>query len=225
MTQALPTPAVNPFATCYVRPGAMPFLFPPAVDAASLVGRFQAHGWLGSIVGPHGSGKSTLLETLRPELRRTGRRVTSIALHDGERSLPRSFPRPSPSAQTILVVDGYEQLSAWNRWRLQRRCHREGCGLLVTSHRPTRLPELFRTAADCELLQRLVARLLAEQLFAEQLPSEAGISSSTTDIRQAFARHGENLREASSFYDLHESRRAPIGAILTIVSTVMLRLP
>jgi hypothetical protein len=194
MTPIMTLPPSNPFATRFVRPGAMPFLFPPAIDAAGLVARLRELDWRGAIVGPHGSGKSTLLETLRPELLRAGRRVVHFALHDGQRSLP---PAPSGSqpwdCETIAIVDGYEQLGAWNRRRLERRCRRAGCGLLVTSHRPTRLPELYRTAVNCELLERIVERLV----------TDAGPLISADDVRRAFSVHGQNAREALfALYDL-----------------------
>ncbi|HEV2972216.1 MAG TPA: hypothetical protein VGY55_19740 [Pirellulales bacterium] len=192
------SPPVNPFATRYVRPGAIPFLFPRSVDATRLVARLRDFGWRGAIIGPHGSGKSTLLESLRPELHRVGRRIVSAGLHDGERSLPRAFLDSQPwNPGTVLVVDGYEQLSVWNRWRLERHCRRDGCGLLVTSHHPTRLPELYRTGASCELLELVVEYLLEDNW---KLISSA-------DVRRAHSFHGENVREALfALYDLHEIR-------------------
>jgi hypothetical protein len=181
-----------------VRPGAIPFFFPPSVDGAQLVARLRGFGWRGAIFGPHGSGKSTLLESLRPELRRAGRRIVSVCLHDGERALPRELLDSRPwDRETILVIDGYEQLSVWNRWRLEWRCRRDGCGLLVTAHRRARLPELYRTDVDRKLLDRLVERLLGDD---RNLISRA-------DVRRAHALHGENLREALfALYDLHEIR-------------------
>ena len=198
MTRIASPPISNPFATRFVRPGAIPFLFPPAIDAARLVARLAGLDWRGAIVGPHGSGKSTLLESLRPELLLAGRRVVHFALHDGERSLPPT-PRESRlwNSESLMIVDGYEQLSAWNRWRLERRPRRFGCGLLVTSHGPTRLPESYRTAVDCELLERIVERVVggARRLI------------SADDVRRAFSLHGQNVREALfALYDLQECR-------------------
>ena len=65
-----PSRHTNPFATCWTRPGAMAFQFPPGESAERLVAKLAAVGWWGEIVGPHGSGKSTLLETLRATPRR-----------------------------------------------------------------------------------------------------------------------------------------------------------
>jgi DNA replication protein DnaC len=200
------SPPSNPFSTRFIRPGAMPFLFPPAMDVERLISQLRETQWRGAIVGPHGSGKSTLVETLRPELLRAGRRIIHAALHDGQRGLPGDLlgPRPWDSA-TILILDGYEQLSVWNRRRLERHVDRSGCGLLVTSHRPTRLPELYRTAVDSKLLERIVERLVA-----------GGRSLiSADDIRRESSLHGQNAREALfALYDLQESRSRESSARL-----------
>jgi len=60
-----------------------------------------------------------------------------------------------------IVVDGFEQLSTWNRWRVRLCCRRRGCGLLVTAHRNVGLPGLFETTADVRTAQAIVGRLLA----------------------------------------------------------------
>jgi hypothetical protein len=198
MTHSIGEVRSNPFLTRFVRPGTVPFFFPPGLDAAALVARLREFGWRGAIIGPHGSGKSTLLESLGRELERAGRTVIRFTLHDGQRRL--SAPRVDArlwTSDTIIAIDGYEQLSRWSRWRLARRCHRSRCGLLATSHRPTSLPELFRTEVDCDLLERIVARLLEGK---ERLIS-------CDDVRQVFSRYRDNAREALfALYDLHETR-------------------
>ncbi len=159
----------NPFSSRRVRPGAIPFHFQPGVDAAALVARLAEIGWRAAIVGPHGTGKSTLFAALLPELQRTRCNVHSVALHDGERRLPAEFAAEIESAfatakrsgnRLIVVVDGYEQLSRWNRWRLRRRCRAITTGLLVTSHADVPLPVLFRTKTDVVLAEKIVSYLL-----------------------------------------------------------------
>ncbi len=184
----------NPFATRFVRPGAIPFLFPAGLDSAALVERFAANQWRGAIIGPHGSGKSTLLESLCRELEWAGHTVLRITLHNRQRR----FVRPADvAAGQVFAIDGYEQLSPWARWQLARRCRSYRCGLLITSHRPTRLPELYRTTVDLALLARIVAQL--------RIDSDDLIS--TADVRRVFTSHGPNAREALfALYDLYEAR-------------------
>ena len=118
-----------------VRPGAMPFLYPPGQCAASIVARLRDSGWRGQIVAPHGCGKSSLLCSLIPAIELAGVRTALVALRDGQRRLPgglHGLDRLSPPA--VLIVDGYEQLRRWNRFWLKRFCRRRRIGLLATAH-------------------------------------------------------------------------------------------
>lgn len=201
MAKAVMFPAcpMNPFATRYVRPGAIAFRFRPGESAAQLVARLQANGWQGQIVGPHGSGKSTLLAALRPELERAGRNVLSIALHDGERRLPPSLARlRSLRAPDLLVIDGFEQLSAFARGSIKRRCRRQACGLLATGHADLGLPWLYSTRVEPTTAHAIVVHLISA---AEPLISES-------DVDEALSAYPGNLRETLfRLYDLYEQRR------------------
>jgi hypothetical protein len=193
----------NPFSTRFVRPGAIGYIFPAGVTAASLVERLRQRGWRGAIVGPHGCGKSTLLAALKPAIEQAGRVVQVVALHDGQRRMPADFAWPDRSQLLgIVVVDGYEQLGWWARWRLRRACRRSGWGLLVTVHasRAHRgLPEIYRVQPSREVFREVVQQLLASQTA----------SISQDDIDTAYAAHPDNPREALfALYDLIEERRS-----------------
>jgi len=193
----------NPFCTRRVRPGAMPFLFPPGDSAESLVERLRQHGWWGEILGPHGSGKSALLASLLPAIERAGMRTVLIELHDAERRLPLALsgdPRVVPPV--VLVVDGYEQLSRWNRLGLKRFCRRRRLGLLVTAHESVGFPELYRTTATLGQAQRIVAVLLGSR----QPPF------TSEELAACFARRRGDLRETLfELYDLYEQRQPLSG--------------
>ncbi len=191
--------AENPFSTRHVRPGALPFLFPPGQDAEGLVETLRARGWQGAIVGPHGSGKSALVAALVRALEQAGRKAILIELHDGQRRLPIDLRRVDARASAVVIVDGYEQLSHWNRWRLRRQCRRRDFGLLVTSHQPTSLPLLFRTSTNAALAQEIVRLLLGGQTdFVE-----------ADDLAERLECHGGNLRELLfELYDVYEQRGA-----------------
>ena len=192
-------PDENPFCTRACPPGAVPYLFPPEQSAETLVAQLQQDGWWGQIVGPHGSGKSALLAALMPAIQRAGRQPLLVELHDGQRRLPIDLshdPRLEPPA--VVIVDGYEQLSRWSRFRLKRCCRRRGLGLLATAHRSVGLPQLFHTAADLDLAERIV-----RQLLGDKTPC-----INAAELRTRYARHGGNLREMLfELYDLYEQRR------------------
>ena len=189
----------NPFCTRRVRPGAIPYQFPAGQTAESLVGQLRDAGWRGQIVGAHGSGKSALLAALIPAIEQAGRSTLLIELHDGQRRLPIDLGRdPRLAPPLVVIVDGYEQLSRWSRFQLNRCCRRRGLGLLATSHGPVGLPDLARTLASPGLAEQIVGELLR----GRQWPLTA------TELRNCYRRHGGDLRELLfELYDLYEKRR------------------
>jgi hypothetical protein len=191
--------AENPFCTRRVRPGVIPFLFAPGLNAETLLDRLRQADWWGEIVGAHGSGKSTLLATLIPAIERAGLRVVLVELHDGQRRLPidlQSDCRLHPPA--ILIVDGYEQLSRWRRLLLKRSCRRRGLGLLVTAHDSVGLPTLYQTIATLGLAEEIVGQLMG----GRQRPFTSAEVSTRLSQRRG------DLRETLfDLYDLYEQRR------------------
>jgi hypothetical protein len=198
----------NPFSTRFVRPGAIPFLFPPGQDAPGLVRALASLDWRGAILGPHGSGKSTLLAALLPALRGAGKEPLSVALHDGQRALPaeawRELLRP---AARVAVIDGYEQLSRWQRWRLRRLCQKRGHGLLATAHTPVGLPVLLRLSVTPETAGRVVECLLTT------VPEAAALRPSAEGMAARLHRQGGNFREVLfELYDEWERQRVIAAA-------------
>jgi hypothetical protein len=188
----------NPFSTRRVRPGAIPYIFPPGQDVRALVDRLRQSGWWGEIVGPHGSGKSTLLATLITAVECAGRTIIMVELHDGQRCFPLKLYELRLRCPAMLVVDGYEQLSRWNRWRLKRSCRRHGVGLVVTAHKSVGFPELCRTTATPELARRIVAKLLGGSTGP----------FSPDEVAEVLARRRGDLREMLfDLYDFYEQRR------------------
>jgi hypothetical protein len=205
----------NPFATCWTRPGALVFRFPPGESIEQLVAKLKARNWRGAIVGPHGSGKSTLLESLKPALAATRRQVHAASLHDGQRRLPEDiwcFLREiSPPFSHVLIVDGYEQLGFIERLRLSWQCGLAEVGLLITSHAPTRIPILVELDPSLQLIEQLVAELTAK------------VSSDITraDVAASHACHGSNVREILfDLYDRHETRRRAAELLARRVVTI-----
>jgi len=192
--------AANPFSTQRTRPGALPFLSVDGDAVALVVARLAKHHWTGQIIGPHGSGKSTLLEAIRPLLQEESRQEIRFTLHDGQRALPEDQVDASLwNAETLIIVDGYEQLAWRSRRQLARQVRETGAGLLVTAHADVGLPEAYRTQPSLEIAQE-AARLL--------LANESQVMITQDDITACYHRCEGDVRETLfTLYDLYESRR------------------
>jgi hypothetical protein len=98
---------------------------------------------------------------------------------------------------TILVIDGYEQLGWYHRWRLKRLCRRGKVGLLVTAHKSVGLPPLLELQPTSVLMRQLVRHLWPEH---DRLITDR-------EIDACFESQRGNVREAMfALYDLFESR-------------------
>ena len=193
---------VNPFATRWVRPAALPYVFSDGGSAIHVIEKLQRNCWRGAIVGPHGTGKSTLLVELARQLTSARREVETITLHDGQRRLPAKFWHAiGANPQCMIIVDGFEQLGWWSRRQLFWACRREGRGLLISVHSENAtagLPVIHRTCGDLAILHHLVEL---------ELPSHQGVIGAD-DVSRSFRSCDGNVREIMfELYDLFEQRR------------------
>lgn len=164
-----------------------------------LMARLAVLGWRAALVGPEGHGKSTLLvELARRLMEDRGFRVRSVTLRRGERRLPaaaRAHLLAGVGARDLLLVDGAQELAP-REWGRLRAASGPAGGLLITSHRPGLLPTLHDCRTSPELLDGLMAELLAG-------PREGEVRVALPSPRELFARHRGNLREALlAAYDL-----------------------
>ncbi|MDO4557810.1 MAG: hypothetical protein Q4C47_02465 [Planctomycetia bacterium] len=192
----------NPFSTKFIQPGAIPYLFPEEESIEDVLESLEKSGWLGEIIGPHGTGKSTLITAMLRELVHRGKEVFAVALHDGQRRLPFVPAKLDLSAGTILVVDGFEQLSWWNRQTLFRICRQKEWGILVTAHTPTGLPTLYETTMSPALGMHVILELL-DCVGATDDTAPPPVPPRTLDVLR---KHDGNLRE--TLFDLYDDYEA-----------------
>ncbi len=147
----------------------------------------------GALVGPEGSGKTTLLEEFEQRLEARGWQVVGLRLYRGARQLSRSeWERLERATQNDLItLDGAEQLGWW-RWRRLERLSRGAGGLLITTHRPGRLPCLHEHRTSLGLLTDLVADLVGREKSR----------ALETELARLFELHQGNLRDClRALYD------------------------
>ncbi len=197
----------NPFSTRFVAPGAIPFRFhananPLGAHSAETIVDQLTRVRFGVIVGPHGSGKSTLLKSMEPLARSRFKQLSQIQTHACESSGWRASSRHRATVWRsvrhklnqlgdggLLIVDGLEQLSRFDRWRLVARAKARGLSILATSHSESvHFATLYRTEITRELVQSLAEELLEDappkirQAVAEEL--DARDLASINDVRQ-----------------------------------------
>lgn len=197
--------ADNPFSASRVRPGAVAFLFDEQPSLDSLLQQLRAGGYWGQIVGAHGSGKSALLAALRGALEAAGLGVLHIELHAGQRRLPISLRKLRGAEDiSVIVVDGYEQLSWLARISLKHFCRRRRLGLLVSTHLPAGFPTLCTLRPSLALAQKVAAQL--QHGYPELV--------APSDVAACYAAAHGNLREMLfALYDIYEQRRGNLGKL------------
>jgi hypothetical protein len=186
------------------RPGENPFrsevidgirFRPQGCTWEDLLERLESLEWRAAIVGAEGTGKTALLDELAE---RSPRRAARVELHGGETDpLPAAVDQlpEAPGADTVVFFDGAEQLGPFAWLRFRRRVGR-AAGLVITSHRPGRLPSLILTTTSPTLLHDLVAEIVPDDIDALAPGLEA-----------LFDRHDGNVRSClRDLYDLYAGR-------------------
>jgi hypothetical protein len=170
---------------------------PVGEDWPDMLARLESLDYRAAIVGPHGSGKTTLIGSLIPRLEQRRFIIHHARLTESTAQLARDWRDAAMQADhhTIIILDGAERLGAWS-WRSLVRRARRAAGLIITTHRPMRLPTWVRTQTSADLLARLI-RILDPRC--------------TIDPGSLFCHTRGNLRHALRLCYDHHARRPPIA--------------
>lgn len=179
----------NPFSTKFIRPGAIAYQCVPGKSISYYADCFLSNGCRGQVVGPHGTGKSTFVIAIQKELAARGLDVRLVTLHSFDKNELGSLL--TLQSGSILILDGFEQLPFWRRFRITQSTLWRKIGLLTTSHVSFGLPTLLETRADLETSQNLVRTLTGSE------PPE--------NLGALLTKHNGNLREVFfELYDVYE---------------------
>lgn len=181
------SPKHNPFRAAAIH--ALPYQ-PTSLTLPQILSKLKSLNYRAAITGPHGTGKSTCLKQLNNQLLASNFQTLQLTLNQ-------SNPKFNPAQLTqlnsltpnhILLLDGAEQLSPL-KWRKFLKSTTHLAGLIITTHKPHRLPTLFTTTTSLDLLTSLTQQLtpLTPQL-QQNLP-------------QLFNKHAGNIRDI--FHELY----------------------
>jgi hypothetical protein len=168
---------------------------------SELLARFAALGHRAALVGPEGSGKTTLREEIEERLAARGWRIVRAQLSADHKPTWRMLaPLLSHLGKNVLLtVDGAEQMSRLQWWRLCLKTNIAG-GVLITSHRRGLLPTLREHSVDAALARDLVRELVGAKQ-AECLGDVIG---------DLFIRQHGNVRELlRALYDRYAHATSP----------------
>lgn len=189
----------NPFATGRVL--AIRYRIPGGLEP--WIERLEALGWRAAIVGPKGSGKTTLLEDLGRALEARGFRTALERLSAEEPELSRDLLErlaESARAGAIVLLDGADELTP-RAWRGFLKACGRGARILVTAHRPGRLPSLIRCRTSPELLAEIAGDLLGRR----DADGPLGTLAATL-----YQKHAGDIRAAlRELYDIWADRAPP----------------
>lgn len=173
--------------------------FRPRDVLEQVIAQLENSNYRGAIVGPHGTGKSTLLEEMNGLLRLREKDSSLLRLtaetHSRGAELVADWLRRTPS-QAVLLFDGAEQLSS-GEWNAFLAASQPFAGLVITTHRPGRLPTLCQTSSSPALLDDLVRELVPlrtgedEQLLARLYSRHRG--NVRDCLRELYDRWGERV--------------------------------
>jgi energy-coupling factor transporter ATP-binding protein EcfA2 len=197
----------NPFSTRFIQPGAISYHRFDGGTLNDLAVQFlQLPTRRGIIVGPHGSGKSTLIASLETELRllRPDSEIYAYRLSsDGASTSALRASFRTWKASSIVIIDGFEQLSFWSRMKVAWKVQRHSLLLLVTAHAPLRgFETLWQTAVDAESSHWVVHRLLDQSMENGGQAQLVQSLLQSDEWNRSRTKHGQNLRE--SLFDMYD---------------------
>lgn len=136
-----------------------------------MMDRLDAMDYRAAIVGPEGAGKTTLLEDLQNALEQGGLRTRMVFVNDTsplDYGTRRQLYAELQSDEVVLL-DGADVLGYALWFALKWRILSQAAGLVITAHRPGRLPTLIHCTTTPELLTDIVRDLNPQAADGELL--------------------------------------------------------
>jgi len=130
-------------------------------DWINILGKLNRLNYRAAVIGPHGSGKTTFLEELATKLSAGGHHIHSVFINTNRpwmTSKELKTLRQQAKTKAIIFLDGADLLS-WVQWLHIRFLVQQAKGLIITEHRPIRLPTLIQCHPSVEILDDMIGEL------------------------------------------------------------------
>ncbi len=188
-------PADNPFSVS--RQHELKYQFPKGDNWNLFMARLEQKGWKGALVGKKGTGKTTLLLEIREKLLERGFGVKNLFLNCEKRKFNRDELKlitQSTSENDIILFDGSEQM-AWWHWYYFLWKVRKAKGLILTTHKPSKLPTILNTSTHFECYKAMVQQLIEKHPDLQYL-------TTSERLHHLFEKYNGNMRLAlRALYD------------------------
>ncbi len=185
----------NPFATCFTRPGEIPFV-DDLLDISFLAKQVAESNRALQIVGPHGSGKTTLTIEIARALMPRGFETTWLTIRKSSfqsqlirnEYLSDQKIDVNKSNQKLVVVDGIESIGLAARVALIGNLSKRAKVLLTTHRKRLGATLLCRTKPSLKTFRKLCNDLCPE--MSNECPSaiDAAFHAENGNYREAFFR-------------------------------------
>lgn len=151
-------PVDNPFSV--TRQHAIEYRFPENDNWEKFWSRLESFSWRGAIVGKKGNGKTTLLLELEEKLSKQDFSTQKLFLNQEKRKFTSEEAKiiKNLNSKQIVLFDGAEQLNFW-RWQHFLWKTRKVKGLIITAHKPSRLPTILQAETTLNQLKEIVNKL------------------------------------------------------------------
>ncbi len=157
--------------------------------------RWTALNRRASLVAPHGAGKSTFMDAFQARLEASGHSVLRLFLNQESHKLAEEqWGMLEHCSRKIVLLDGEEQLGHFSRRRFYRLTQ-DCSGLLVSRHKPTKLPQLLVLDPDMDLLVACIDRLAPQHLAQLQPMLEEWWRELHGNIREILLRCYDSVQD------------------------------
>ena len=159
-----------------------------------LLDKLEQLNYRAAIAGPEGSGKTTLLEDLKKYLKQKNINTINFFINDTNPCTSANINKliESLNGDEIVLLDGADLISPLKWLIFKKKILKHAAGLIITTHKPSKLPVLIECRTTVALFKNIVKQLIGGEH-----------SLDCADLEQIYDSHNGNIRSAlAQLYDI-----------------------